>query len=190
VDSFEADMKILDEGISALKIEYNRYFTGAAERPPYDLQASLETVIRRHAAPVQGRRTAEQFRYNSLVNQFRVLTELWNRNVRNIEEGRPSLLQKRESEAPVRATDGEQEVYRGAVEADDPTAENRTLNELYQSYMQATGDNGQQSLSYQSFQNQVHNRLERFQARTGARNVVLRIVLVDNRPVLKLRSAP
>jgi hypothetical protein len=190
VNSFESDMRQLDEGIRALKIEYNRYFTGAAERPPYDLHTKLENIVRRHAAPVHGRRTAEQFRYNSLVSQFRVLSELWNRNVRNIEEGRPSLLQRRDSEAPARAAEVEREIYRGAVTADDPATEDRTLQHVYDSYMQATGGNGRRSLSYQSFQSQMHQRLERFQARTGARKVVVRIVLVDNRPVLKLRSAP
>jgi len=190
VSSFESDMRELDEGIRALKIEYNRYFTGALERPPFDLQASLENLVRRHAVPAQGRRTAEQFRYNSLVSQFRVLTELWNRNVRNIEEGRPSVLKKRDDEAPTRAADAEREVYRGAISTDDPGAGTRTLQELYRSYVQATGGNGQKSISYQSFHDQIHTRLERYQARTGTRKVVLRIVLVDNRPVLKLGSAP
>jgi hypothetical protein len=193
LSSFESDMKELDEGIRALKIEYNRYFTGALERPPYDLQTNLENIVRRHASPVHGRRTAEQFRYNSLVSQFRVLLELWNRNVRNIEEGRPSVLQKRDDEAPTRGADperGEREVYRGAVSADDPDTEHHTMQELYQSYMQVTDGNGKRNVSYESFHNQIHNRLESYQARTGTRKVVLRIVLVDNRPVLKLGSAP
>jgi hypothetical protein len=193
MNSFESDMRELDEGISALKIEYNRYFTGALERPPFDLQASLERIVRRHASPVHGRRTAEQFRYNSLVSQFRVLTELWNRNVRNIEEGRPSVLQKREEEAPTRPADAgkaEREVYRGAVSTNDPGSGNRTLQELYQSYVQTTGNNGNKSVSYESFHKQIQSRVESYQARTGTRKVVLRIVLVDNRPVLKLGSAP
>jgi hypothetical protein len=190
MNDFEAEMQKLDEGIQALKIEYNRYFTGALERPPYGLQSSLEAIIRRHSVPVQGRRTAEQFRFNSLLSQFRVLTEMWNRNVRHIEEGRPSPLQRRDQEAPVERVEKERELYRATVSLDDSSPQSRTLQDLYRSYVHLAASDRASKVSYGSFYNTIHARIERYQERTGARSVIFRIVLVDNRPVLKLRSAP
>ena len=85
MSSFDEEMHRLDEGLKALQIEYNRYFTGALDRPPTELQASLATIIRDHNNPPEGRRTAEQFRFSSLVSRYHILIEMWNRNVRQIE---------------------------------------------------------------------------------------------------------
>ena len=36
---FDEEMHRLDEGLKALQIEYSRYFTGALDRPPVELQS-------------------------------------------------------------------------------------------------------------------------------------------------------
>jgi hypothetical protein len=190
MSSFETDMNRLDEGLKALQVEYNRYFTGALDRPPYELQTEMEGLIRRHTAAGEGRRTAEQFRFNSLVARFHSLRELYNRNVRNIEEGRPSVLDRRESHLEDAPEPAEKEICTARVKVGKATPEHRGLQALYNSYLEAAGKSGslQGTLSYRSFYNQLQTRLERHHERTGSDEVMFRVVLVDNRPLLKLRS--
>ncbi len=187
---FESDMLKLDEGLKALKIEFNRYFTGALDRPPYELQSGLEAIIRRQTANGSGRRTAEQFRFNSLVSRFHVLTEMWNRNVRNIEEGRPSILQRREGEDDGQRRPPEHEVFRTSLNLRDAGPDSTGFRDLYRSYLSAAhgGQPRPGALSYERFYDQVRSRMLRYQERTGADTVQFRLVLVDNRPLLKLRS--
>jgi hypothetical protein len=192
VSTFDEDMSRLDEGLKALHIEYNRYFTGVLDRPPVELQAGLASIIREHNTPPDGRRTAEQFRYNALVSRFQVQIEMWNRNVRNIEEGRPSVLDRRDRQAAPANRPAEQEIFRTQMRPGDSAPDNPALHKLYKSYLSAA-DRGQGlagAISYRSFYSQIQKRLSRCQEKNGDRAVVFKVVLVDNRPLLKLKSAP
>lgn len=194
MSSFDDDMRRLDEGLKNLKIEYNRYFTGALDRPPLELQNSLGAIIRRHSQNPEGRRTAEQFRLNALVSRFHSLTEMWNRNVRHIEEGRPSVLDRRDSatEPTAAGNKGEEEIYRARLDAADSAPENPALQKLYKSYLSAAGrgEGLSGTLSYKNFYDQVHRRMARCQEKNGGSAVLLKVVVVDNRALLKLKSAP
>ena len=192
MSQFDEDMYRLDEGIKALKVEFNRYFTGALDRPPVELQNSLQGIIRDHTGHGEGRRTAEQFRFNALVSQYHILSEMWGRNVRNIEEGRPSVMDRRETtKDPVKPA-GEQELFKTSLGPGESKPEHPALQKLYQSYLSAaqkgTGLSG--TLSYRHFYTQVHKRMERFQEKNGSSQVTPRVVLVDKRPLLKVKSAP
>ena len=192
MSTFDEDMHRLDEGLKALHIEYNRYFTGALDRPPVELQAGLASIIREHNTPPDGRRTAEQFRYNALVSRFQVQIEMWNRNVRNIEEGRPSVLDRRDRQAAPASRPAEREIFRTQMRPGDSAPDNPALHKLYKSYLSAA-DHGQGlagAISYRSFYTQIQKRLDRCQEKNGDRAVEFKVVLVDNRPLLKLKSAP
>jgi hypothetical protein len=192
VSSFDEEMHRLDEGLKALQIEYNRYFTGALDRPPTELQTNLANIIRDHTNPPEGRRTAEQFRFSSLVSRYHIQIEMWNRNVRQIEEGRPSMMDRRESvAAPPQGKPAEKELFSTRVAAGDSAPENPQIHKLYKSYLSAAngGEGLTGAISYRSFFKQVDKSMERCQAKNGGKPVELKVVLVDNRPLLKLKSS-
>jgi hypothetical protein len=190
LSSFDEDMHRLDEGLKSLQIEYNRYFTGSLDRPPTELQASLAGIIRDHTQAPEGRRTAEQFRFSSLVSRYHILIEMWNRNVRQIEEGRPSMLDRRDTTVQKRAKPAEEEIYSTRVRPGESAPDNPALHKLYKSYLTAAGkgDGLAGAISYRSFFSQVNKRMERSQEKNGDKAVIFKVVLVDNRPLLKLKS--
>ncbi len=188
--SFDEEMHRLSEGLKALQVAYSRYFTGALDRPPVELKSSLAAIIREHTVETEGQRTAERFRFNSLVSRYHILTEMWNRNVRQIEEGRPAPLDRRPSQVEPRKKSGEQEMYRAQFQAGQSSPENPQMKKLYESYLSAakTGGAVKGTVSYRNFFTQIHQRVEKCQEKTGCDSVTLRVVLVDNRPVLKVKS--
>lgn len=199
MNRFEADLAELADGIALLKAEYNRYFAGDLARPPYDLQSRLQSLIRRRSAARlgAGRRPADQFRFSTLESSFHILTEMWKKNVRALEEGRPCQLQRRPpapaSDTPRATPDAggsEREFYRTMVTIPEASPSAPQFRELYTSFLAAAANatGRPPSLSYRTFYDRVASRLLSLRRRTGTRRAVFRVVLVDNRPMLKLRS--
>lgn len=187
--SFDDEMHRLSEGLKALQVAYSRYFTGALDRPPVELQMNLASIIREYTVDTEGQRTSERFRFNSLVSRYHILTEMWNRNVRQIEEGRPAALDRRGTKVDVNKKTKDEEIYRVRFQAGQSSPENPEMQKLYESYLSAARNGGasKDTLSYRNFFSQVNRRLEKCQEKTGCDEVIFRVVLVDNRPVLKVK---
>ncbi len=86
--TIEEELNNLEDGIRRLKIEYDRFFNGGLPRLPNDLQWRVETLIKRYCDS-SNLTFAQRFRYNSLTAKYHSYKELWQKNVRNKEEGRP-----------------------------------------------------------------------------------------------------
>ena len=193
-ERFEEDFERLEKGIRLLKAQYNRYFIGSADRPPKELQATLATIIHRQSAAgaTTGRRTADHFRFNAVVSNFHVLTEMWSRNVRAAEEGRGGTLAARRATAsaaaPAQAR--EQEIFRTRLSVANSDPRDEHWQGLYSSYLQAAQDptGKPPSLSYQRFYERLEARMRRHGEQTGRAELTCRIVVVDSRPILKLGS--
>ena len=191
---FDEDLERLEKGIRLLKAQYSRYFVGSADRPPRELQATLAAIIHRQSAAgaTTGRRTADHFRFNSVVSNFHVMTEMWNRNVRAAEEGRGGAVTARRGKATTTAPApaGEREVFRAHLSAADSHPRDKRWQSLYSSYLQAAQDatGKAPSLSYQRFYERLHERVCRYAEQTGRAELTCRVVVVDNRPILKLGS--
>lgn len=195
-ERFEEVLERLERGLKSLRMDYNRYFIGVRDRPPLDLQMTLAAIIHRQTASgtASTRRTSDNFRFNSIVSTFHVLTEMWNRNVRNREEGRSAGQPGQDRGAAAGADAGEkqagQEIFRTRLSANDSNAEGEELRGLYASYVQAVQETGRStaSLSYQTFCERVESRMRSYAKRTGHPEVTCRLVVVDSRPILKLGS--
>ncbi|MCH7749514.1 MAG: hypothetical protein IH939_15610 [Acidobacteria bacterium] len=86
--SLEGDLRRFEAELHQLEIEYTKFFAGARPRPPVELRARVEALIRRwDRVPIQG--SSERYRYNTLQLRFRTFANLWDRGLRAREEGRP-----------------------------------------------------------------------------------------------------
>ncbi len=86
--SLEHDLRRLEADVRQLEIAYTLFFAGQHPRPPLELRARVEAIIRRwDRAPIQG--ATERFRYTGFQLRFRSLAALWDRRMRAQEEGRP-----------------------------------------------------------------------------------------------------
>jgi hypothetical protein len=85
--SIARDLDLLEQSITALKLDYERFFSGDLKVPPMPARKSVEQVLRRMGeAAVE--KVAERFRVQALQTRFTVLSERWAKRLIAKEEGR------------------------------------------------------------------------------------------------------
>src|SRR5262245_18131726 len=82
----EEELKQIDFEIKRLKVQYDLYFSGASPRPPHDQRDALARQLRRFQG-VSMTNMSERFLYNTVVNKFNTVQELWIKMTRIKEEG-------------------------------------------------------------------------------------------------------
>lgn len=174
--SHEQDLNRLDRAIQELRIEHERFFNGAIQVPPEDLQTRIQREIRRlRNEQLQG--AADQFRLNSLEARFNSFNERFNRRLREHEEGRGA----RAKETPgSRGPDPRQGVVIGE-EADGAAVE-----ALYTGLQQRSGKGPKFDLD--SFERYLQRQASNIRQKTGCREVQFR--LSEEGGKLKLKAKP
>ena len=81
------DLDRLETAIRQLQVKWDLFFSGAEKKPPVDLQAQVEQVVRRYANQ-EIRNNGERFRYQGLTARFTTFSELWQKRLRAREEGK------------------------------------------------------------------------------------------------------
>src|SRR5664279_5638562 len=85
--SIARDLDLLEKSIAALKLDYERFFSGDVKVPPVPDRKSVEQVLRRIGnAPVE--KVAERFRLQAIQSRFTTLSDLWEKRLLAREEGR------------------------------------------------------------------------------------------------------
>ena len=86
----ELELGNLERSIELLKRDFEIFFAGASKQPPTDQRDKLDKAIKRMTT-LQGMNYALRFRLNSIVARFNSYLDLWNKQLRAKEEGRPFL---------------------------------------------------------------------------------------------------
>jgi hypothetical protein len=82
----DGDLKAFDDSIRKMRVEYELYFSGQRKRPPEDERRSLDQLARRLSAAAW-KTSAERFLYGNLVGRYNLYCELWEKQLREREEG-------------------------------------------------------------------------------------------------------
>jgi len=177
----EADIARLENGIRQLKIQYDMFFAGSIPKQPFELRTEIERIIRRHSiTPI--RKYAPRFHFNSLVSRFNIMSELWAKTLRSLEEGdRPAPA------VADRAGNGEHLVARCTVK--NPADERDHLRLLHSRLLEArkkAGESGSK-VSFESFLRSVGAQAGKLREKTGCDKVELRVIVVDRKVVVKAR---
>jgi hypothetical protein len=85
--SIERDLDILEKSLTALKVDYERFFAGDLRTPPASARRRLDEHLRR-VGNVELERAAEKFRLQALEGRYTAMRELWDRRLSAKEEGR------------------------------------------------------------------------------------------------------
>ena len=84
--AIDEDLQELEIKLQRLKIEYEQYFRGVLKREPRllrgDVQRIIQTYINQPPTNVRHR-----FKFNGLCSRFQAYRQLWERTLREIEEG-------------------------------------------------------------------------------------------------------
>jgi hypothetical protein len=82
------DLEKIEEGTFKLQKEWDRFFAGQEKKAPFESRQRLDRLIRKYIG-VEMRNNVERFRFQALTARYNTLSDMWNRRLRALEEGRP-----------------------------------------------------------------------------------------------------
>jgi hypothetical protein len=167
----------LGRDIQQLRVDFERFFNGALPFPPEDLRTRVQTQIR----TLRGMNlmtAVDNFRLGDLEARFNSYNELFNRRVRETEEGR-HLASRPAPAATPRRLDPELGIVFG--ERIDPEG----VEALYQGLAAAPGNSLRFDLD--SFQTYLERQVTALREKTGCAEVQFRLANEDGKVKLKAR---
>lgn len=177
--SLQEGLDQLGRGIQQLRIEFERFFNGALTVPPEELRNRILVQLR------QLRNTnltaaVDNFRLGDLEARFNTYNELFNRRLREREEGRHAGRVAAAPEAP------RFDVLSGIVVAD--AVEPAAAEALYAGLAKGSAEAPRFDLD--SFQTYIERQAAAIRARTGCAQVQFRLAEEDGKLKLKARPVP
>jgi hypothetical protein len=180
----QRDIQLLEVDLRRLESEYNMYFAHRLPRPPFETRKRVEKLIRRWDG-VHIASTADRFRFGVLQARFASFAELWDRNLRAREEGRPAALVRPEPEVKARRSAAERVLHVETVL--DPEKERLKLESLYRQLMQARQERGEEAVPFSRFTELVRSHLDRLRA-GGSHGAMFRVGLKDGKVTFSVRG--
>lgn len=164
--------------IQKLRVDFERFFNGALPFPPDELRGRVQAQIR-HLRGMSVQSAVDSFRLGDLEARFTSYNELFNRRVRDQEEGRHAAARLAPPPQP-RRYDPEKGIVFG--ERVDPEA----AEALYQGLAASPGDAPRFDLD--SFQTYLTKQVAAIREKTGCSQVQFRLAAEDGK--LKLKARP
>lgn len=171
--AYEDALDRIDRGIGTLRVEFERFFSGAVRIPPEDLRQKIQQELRvlRNTNITSA---AESFRLGTLEARFNTYSELLNRRLREREEGRPVVAH--EPAAP--AYDAANGITLGS--APEPAAIEALFVGMYR-------NSGNTRVDLASFGSYLAQQIAGIRQKTGCGAVQFRVAIEDGKPRLKAK---
>jgi len=202
MSALEEDLVKIDEGIFKVQKEWERFFSGQERKAPYESKQRLDRLIRRYVG-IEIRNNVERFRFQSLTAKYNTLSDMWNRKLRAIEEGRPlssvQLKHVREAEAegilspaavPHAPTGRTKETARPArmeVRLSTLREDDQGVKELYEQFRAARASSGESEVKFESFRKLIAQQRSRLLEEKDAVAVDFRVAVQDGKVALKAK---
>ena len=201
MSALDEDLARIEEGTFKLQKEWERFFSGQERKAPFEAKQRLDRLIRRYVG-VEIRNNVERFRFQSLTARYNTLSDMWNRRLRAIEEGRPmsstQIKQARELglDAAVPEAAAVPPPARVAAAPTAPRSEIRlsTLREddqgvkdLYDQFRAARASVGESEVKFEAFSKLITQQRARLLAEKDAVAVDFRVALQDGKVALKAK---
>jgi len=194
--TIEEAIEQLEAGIKRLKVQYDMFFAGASQRPPYELRRQVEQLIRTFSN-ASIRKYHHRFQLNTLIGRYNALSELWGKQLRSNEEGGRAAAAAAAA-AAVTGTpaahakpdkDGEQVFF--SVQVSNPEAEPEAMRALYERYLEARKSNasGRPAIKLESFVQQIARQASNLKETSGCPSIEFRILRKGSTVSLKARAA-
>jgi hypothetical protein len=193
------DLDVIERSIRQLQIEWEKFFGGVERKPPSELKARLEALLRRYI-DAEIRNNAERFRYQSLVARYNTFSELWSKRLRALEEGRPVGIHgvhlhavtpsspPPASPPPTPSEPPSSFRARGEIRVQDPQRDSEAVRALYQNFLEARRQAGEvAAVKFESFQKLIGQQAARILAEKGASAVDFRLETKDGKVSLKAK---
>lgn len=174
----QEELDQLARDVQQLRIDVERFFSGALPVPPEELRNRLQTQLRqlrnRNVSAV-----ADSFRLGELEARFNSYNELFNRRLRDHEEGRRAAR-------PAAPPPSRFDVEKGVVVRD--RVEPAAAEALYVGLSASPGEGPKFDLD--SFQTYLERQAAAIRQKTGCDQVQFRLAQEDGKVKLKARPVP
>jgi hypothetical protein len=168
----------LEDSINRLKLDYDIFFNGGSDHFPAQTHDALNLEIKRFYNN-QSLTYAQGFRLNSLATRLSVYNDLWQRNLRMLEQGRkptygirPEPQAARRVEVPI------------ASEAD-----RESIDHLFQAFVRARERAGNDApIDPLKFEQFIATKLREAKERKSVSEVVFIVAMEDGEVHLKTRG--
>lgn len=181
------DLPILESRLAELITRYDQYFIGLEKREPLKLLAEVEQLARRYAnAPINN--TMYKHRYTNLIARLSSYRQLWNKTLREIEEGRYSRDRFRARLKEDRKDEGTTTPERRTAPKgqQDPEVE-RVYQELLEARKKCNLPTS--SVSREQLNLTLSKQRPEITKKLGTDNIRFRVVIEDGKPKIKAGKA-
>jgi hypothetical protein len=185
-ESFENEIAVLERGLRALHVEYERFYIGELKVPPVDTRRRIEDLLKRMAG-VNVERAAERFRLQNVQSRFQSMAELWEKRLLAREEGRLFVGRtRRRPQAAAAETGSDAEASTSVTRR-----ERKSLMPLFERYCEARRALGEDvsRLRYERFEELLRRQAAEIRKTTGSRRLVFEVQTVGGRVRLIGRPA-
>jgi hypothetical protein len=189
VVSIDSELSALDRRMTALRVDYERFFSGDLKQPPLVARRELEQFLRR-LGNSEIDRAVDRFRLQSMEGRYNALRELWEKRLAAREQGR--TISGRPI-APDAVPDVPEERPVDAAAAGDVKPRRRVdFSPLFERYCTARRAIGEDvsKLRYEKFEELVLRQAEEIRKKTGCRRLVFEVHTQAGKVRLVGRPAP
>jgi hypothetical protein len=182
----DRELSLLEAEMKKLEAEYNMYFAGRLQRPPWEMRKRVEGLVKqidRMHIPNYGQR----FRFTTLQSRFAKSLDLWDRGLRAREEGRPGpFAQPRPvEERPKQPRPADRVVHVTTFE--NPLKEMEKVHQLYDNLAQARKEAGQEAIPFHKFADLIKNQVKSLKEK-GSPEVAFRVAVKDGKVAFTARG--
>jgi len=205
MSAIEEDLGTIEEGIFKLQKEWERFFSGQERKAPFEAKQRLDRLIRRYIG-MEIRNNTERFRFQGLTAKYNTLSDMWNRKLRALEEGRPltsvqlKLVRDAAAEAaappppiPVlQSSPGSRSFIdpgpaRSEVRLSTLREDDQGVKDLYEQFRAARASVGESEVKFESFKKLIAQQRTRLLDEKDAVAVDFRVALQDGKVALKAK---
>jgi len=189
--SIDSELAALDRRMTALKVDYERFFSGDLKLPPIAARRELEQFLKR-LGNEDIDRAADRFRLQAMEGRYNAMRELWEKKLSAREQGR-TLAGRPLAHPPPSPADASSPGPVDAAGAGDVKPKRRVdFSPLFERYCTARRTLGEDvsKLRYDKFEEQVLRQAEEIRKRTGCKKLVFEVHTQEGRVRLIGRPAP
>ena len=174
----ERDLQRLEAALKQLEAEYNMFFSGQLNKPPWQTRSRVDAIVKQYdRAHIQN--YGDRFRFSTLQARYAAFIDLWDRGLRAREEGRAGPFpQKRSDKPPEPQRPADRIVHVAAFR--DPLKEMDKLHELHNSLVEARREVGEAAVSFDKFTDLVKSQVKKLQE-SGTGEVAFRVAVKEGK---------
>lgn len=177
---FDESIHKLEVGLRQLKVLYDQFFAGALDREPLHLRGELEKIMdRMNRNPPD--KLVTRFRYNAVLGRFNCYAELWNKTLRNHEQGG-----RRSASFADRCGIKERLLTRCLVGHGD--SDDQSLRRLHRRFVEARERRGQRGIPFEKFARGIGSQARRLRDQHECAQIEVR--LIERGEEVEIRARP